>query len=1215
MVELAERDSGLLMELEEGAEKLTIQTKEWKEAIKHRESAKADFEELNNELLDERSKARRLEKEAAETETKLAQLQSRVDTLKADLRKAESARHDIDMELTKAKQAAESERMLKEGLQAKLAAFGDEKPGEEARRLGEELERLNERHAEIVAQEDKKRKQLVEHYQGQLAELQSQFDEKDVELRNARARLEEERAQFALQQEQNSKNVEVQYDRLQKAFEENTAQLKLENDTLRAELSRLHAEIEMTRPGINEQQLHEILNWVNEEKATREEMELLTRRITGDIETLKLQNGTNGGTPNGQYSNITTPASGWGSRRMNKAAKMEILDAKKALNAEIRAKCELQEELSKTRSALFASKARLDECEERLAASRRENETLKAELRAGNRDSVEDGRAFFNMVPEGCFFACHHCRTSTPRDSVHNSFNTDYEISNSRRYGGTGLASPAPPPPAYENTVRHSQTPSTASTMLVGNRGASPKVIQSLNNALSGRGHQFQHVHLNAPTKCGHCTSILVGLDRQGLYCQTCHYACHVHCSSRVVPQCPVPPDARRPLGIDPLKGVGTAYEGLVRTPRAGGVKKGWQHTYVVVCDFKLYLYDCVTDRQNKANEIQPVIRQVLDMRDPDFGVTGVSEQDVIHANKNDLAKIFRITTSQIQGVSMADDGAVNRQYTLLMADSQEERKKWVIALNELKTLLKRSRLADRSAFVVKEVFDVTSLPSIRVAQCATVIDRTKVVIGFADVGMYCVELDRETLVAVGGEKENKGRFVEKVEYNASEQLLLVMVGPPKERHVRLIPSAALDGRDLKWIKVAETKGCHLMAMGAGSIAGTASASPAGNVHYIAVAIKKSVIVYQIDRSEKRHRKWKELAMPGLPQSLAIEGGRLVVGFTHSFRAWALGDQNNTKHISLVNMEDQSLQFLSQSNYEAQLMIEVAGESTEPASREYLLVFDKLGLYVDAQGRRSRSQELMFPSAPRPGGFAHLSPHLCVYSENQIDVFNVMSAEWIQTINLRTAIPLTANGLLSLCVVNDAPFVVMLCDVLSDEDSLYVPQTSSNTSASSIGKRTKGKRKFSVRIPGKDDSRPGDRRSNLPISGPSDFMHIVHMGPGSVHELQSFIDLQPQGHSQSAGDRVRGLIPIMRSTSSSSTGNHPVKQLGGSKQDIEQLHRARPLSTTSKSSEGSSLGRDGNTTTSSTSCENPYLEPISKQQANVTALPQSPSSPLSRTNQ
>lgn len=28
-----------------------------------------------------------------------------------------------------------------------------------------------------------------------------------------------------------------------------------------------------------------------------------------------------------------------------------------------------------------------------------------------------------------------------------------------------------------------------------------------------------------------------------------------------------------------------------------------------------------------------------------------------------------------------------------------------------------------------------------------------------------------QTLVAVGGEKENKGRFVEKVEFNASEQV------------------------------------------------------------------------------------------------------------------------------------------------------------------------------------------------------------------------------------------------------------------------------------------------------------------------------------------------------------------------------------------------------------------------------------------------------------
>lgn len=89
-------------------------------------------------------------------------------------------------------------------------------------------------------------------------------------------------------------------------------------------------------------------------------------------------------------------------------------------------------------------------------------------------------------------------------------------------------------------------------------------------------------------------------------------------------------------------------------------------------------------------------------MRDADFSVSGVSEHDVIHAQKSDLPKIFRITTSSIKYATAAEDGTAVAQYTLLMADNPEERKKWVIALNELKTLLRRSRLADRSAYVIK---------------------------------------------------------------------------------------------------------------------------------------------------------------------------------------------------------------------------------------------------------------------------------------------------------------------------------------------------------------------------------------------------------------------------------------------------------------------------------------------------------------------------------
>jgi serine/threonine-protein kinase MRCK len=123
--------------------------------------------------------------------------------------------------------------------------------------------------------------------------------------------------------------------------------------------------------------------------------------------------------------------------------------------------------------------------------------------------------------------------------------------------------------------------------------------------------------------------------------------------------------------------------------------------------------------------------------------------------------------------------------------------------------------------------------------------------------------------------------------------LLIALVGSGKERHVRLIPTAALDGRDLKWIKVAETRGCHLLCTGSGSVQSTRnSSSPTNRHHYFATAAQKSVLLFQITRSEKRHARIREMAMPGQPQSLKIAQGRLFVGYPSSFRVWDLVDNS-----------------------------------------------------------------------------------------------------------------------------------------------------------------------------------------------------------------------------------------------------------------------------------------------------------------------------------
>ena len=51
---------------------------------------------------------------------------------------------------------------------------------------------------------------------------------------------------------------------------------------------------------------------------------------------------------------------------------------------------------------------------------------------------------------------------------------------------------------------------------------------------------------------------------RFALFFLVCQYACHVSCTDQAPPICPVPP-SRRPLGIDPDSGIGTAMEGIVK--------------------------------------------------------------------------------------------------------------------------------------------------------------------------------------------------------------------------------------------------------------------------------------------------------------------------------------------------------------------------------------------------------------------------------------------------------------------------------------------------------------------------------------------------------------------------------------------------------------------------------------------------------------------------
>ncbi|KAK1171411.1 serine/threonine-protein kinase MRCK alpha-like [Acipenser oxyrinchus oxyrinchus] len=1113
----------LYKELTDTSEKLKSQTKELKDAHIQRKLAMQEFSEMNERVTDMRSHKQKLSRQLRDKEEEMEVVMQKVESLRHDVRKAERAKKELEAQAEEATAEASKEKKLRERseqyskqLEGELEGLKQKQMGrspgissmehqQEITKLKCELEKKSVFYEEELSKRELLHASEIKNLKKELRDAESHHLTLNKEIMILKDKLEKTRRESQSEREEFEAEFKQKYERERILLTEENKKLSSEVDKLTAMFEKLSGSNRQLEEEMREladkkesvahweAQITEIIQWVSDEKDARGYLQALATKMTEELEGLR----------NSSLGARATDMP-WKIRRFAKLDMSARLELQSALDAEIRAKQVIQDELNKVKASNMSTECKLQESEKKnvdllseIEKLKKETEELRLEKGVKHQDSQNSFLAFLNAPTSALDQfdrspACIPASKGRRIDSIEN-----FNLSNT----------PSRDEEAKSLIHSRSRSPSTASDMEpIEVMDHPPRTMQTptMRSAYSGSGlstpkpkaHQFVVKSFNTPTKCNQCTSLMVGLIRQGCTCEVCGFSCHVTCADKAPAVCPIPPDQTKgPLGIDPQKGIGTAYEGHVRVPKPAGVKKGWQRAITVVCDFKLFLYDLA---EGKASQPSVVVSQVIDMRDEEFSVSSVLASDVIHANRKDIPCIFRITASQLSASS-------NKCSILILADSENEKNKWVGVLNELHRILKKNKLKDRSVYAPKEAYDST-LPLIKTTQSASIIDHERITLGNEE-GLFVVHVTKDEIIRVGDNKK-----VHQIELIPSEQLMAVISG--RNRHVRLFPMSALDGRETDFYKLVETKGCQTIVSGQ---------VRQGALTCLCVAMKRQVICYELNQSKSRHKKIKEIQVPGNVQWMAMYSERLCVGYQSGFMKYSLHGEGNP--ISLLHHDDHTLSFITHQGMDAICAVEIS-------NKEFLLCFSSIGVYVDCQGRRSRQQELMWPALPI--SCCYNAPYLSVYSENAVDVFDINTMEWIQTVPLKKVRPLNTDGSLNLLGLETIRLIYFK-NKMAEGDELVVPETSDDSRKQMV-RNINNKRRYSFRVP--EEERMQQRREmlrdpemrNKLISNPTNFNHIVHMGPGDG--IQILKDLPMNLRPQESRAMFSGSVSIPSITKS-----------------------------------------------------------------------------------
>merc|ERR1712223_1081899 len=403
-IKLEKEDMG--RDLTDAQEKLKLQSKELKDAAQQRKMAMSEYTEVTDKLSELRQQKQKLSRQVRDKEEELENSLQKIDTLRQDIRRAEKLRRELELRAEEATNETVKERNAREKFEAQAkqlekdlstaavssSTAENHSSDDEVQRLQQDVSNLNSEMEKLeISSQESLLAQQTKHNQ-ELSTLREHLDDGERQLRQSEMDMATLRGKVDKARIDSLQESEETMSEFKSVYEREKSMLLEENKKLQFELERsleLSNRLQLDRRQFEEEyqdlrnkkeavaqweaQISEIINWVSDEKDARGYLQALASKMTEELEYLKHAGVSNSNTPNTEKN--------WKNRRSQKLEKVELLNLQSNLQSEIHAKIAINEELSKVRSELEASRMDTRDYKSRIEAYSREMLRKEAQVR------------------------------------------------------------------------------------------------------------------------------------------------------------------------------------------------------------------------------------------------------------------------------------------------------------------------------------------------------------------------------------------------------------------------------------------------------------------------------------------------------------------------------------------------------------------------------------------------------------------------------------------------------------------------------------------------------------------------------------------------------------------------------------------------------------------------------------------------------------------